>query len=159
MEVQSRTVTKGIIDIPVDPSVIIRFLDDVANNKLVDSMNEEAKLLYKDDKYEVDYLKYKATWPVSARDFVLLAVTREYNNKVYMLTRSINYGVPAVKGAVRGDVVVGSYCIERVGDKKTRLTYISDSDVKGWIPGTIKNMVAKSQAEVPANVVKALGFK
>jgi hypothetical protein len=122
-------------------------------------MNEEAKCLYKDDKYEVDYLKYKATWPVSARDFVLLAVTRQANNKVYMVTRSINYGVQPVKGAVRGEVYVGSYSIERVGEKKTRVTYISDSDVKGWIPGAIKNMVAKNQAEVPANLAKALGFK
>lgn len=76
-----------------------------------------------------------------------------------MLTKSINYGVAPVKGVVRGDVLIGSYSIEKLAENKTRLTYISDSDVKGWIPGPVKNMVAKSQAEVPANVAKALGLK
>lgn len=39
MEVQSRTVTKGVIDLNISDKVIIQFLDNVNNNKLVDSMN------------------------------------------------------------------------------------------------------------------------
>lgn len=146
--------SKGVADIPASLEDLIKFLEDINNVKLVDVMNEEGKVLYKDEKFEIDYLKYKAPWPVSSRDFTLLATTRREGKKAYLLTKSIPYDYPIPNKVVRGEVFIGSYCIEELGPKQCRVTYISMADPKGWIPGPIKNSAGKNQAQVPGLLLK-----
>jgi len=47
---------------------------------------------------------------------------------------------------------MGGYVIERVDENKTRVTYMSNADIKGSIPGMIKNELAKKQGEVAARI-------
>ena len=71
-----------------------------------------------------------------------------------MLTRSIDYNYPIPPKVVRGEVHMGSYCIEELAPNKCKVTYISDADPKGWIPGVIKNTASKNQAQVPGLLQK-----
>lgn len=77
-------------------------------------------------------------------------------NKTYIMTKTIPYDYPVPKGVVRGEVYIGSYCLEELEPKKTRVTYISDADPKGMIPGMIKSRVSKGQASVPSNLLKLI---
>lgn len=51
------------------------------------------------------------------------------------------------------------YEVTKVGDKKTKVVYISDADPAGSLPGFIKTMVSKGQAEVPVNLKRYLEGK
>ena len=53
---------------------------------------------------------------------------------------------------------IGGYIVEKVGDK-SKVSYFSDVDLKGSIPGILKNKLSKSQAEQPAKIKKALEGK
>ena len=91
-------------------------------------------------------MKYKGIWPVSDRDFVNVGVKlRESDSKMYIGTKACNYPYPEVKGVVRGEVYIGGYIIQKVDETQTKVTYISDADLKGNIPGMVKNALSVKQ--------------
>ena len=47
---------------------------------------------------------------------------------------------------------LGGYIIEKIDEKKTKVTYISDTDIKGSIPGMIKNQLNKRQGSIPSKI-------
>lgn len=121
-----------------------------------DDLCIEAKSVVKDGDYEVGYLQYKAPWPVSNRDFVMLTWKKVDGNKIYFLNSSIDYPVPAVNGVVRAQIIVGSYGLEKLKDNVTKITYISHSDPKGNIPEALSNVTSKKQSETPHLVYKGI---
>ena len=40
---------------------------------------------------------------------------------------------------------VGGYVLEKMSEKETKVTYFSDTDLKGSIPAMIKNKVSEKQ--------------
>lgn len=154
MDAGERVASRGVCDIPASLEELVAFIDDPKNTKLIDVMNEEGTRIYNDEKYAIDYFRYRAPWPVSGRDFVLLSTKRREGKKVFILTKSIAYNHPIPNKIVRGEVHVGSYCIEELEPKKCKVTYISDADPKGWIPGPLKNSASKNQAQVPGLLLK-----
>ena len=105
------------------------------------------KVLYeKKDVFKVNYQQYKGIWPVSNRDFVSVGIIiKESDNKVYIGTKACNYPHPEVKGVVRGEVYIGGYIIEKVDENHTKVTYISDADLKGNIPQMVQNQLSAKQ--------------
>jgi len=60
-------------------------------------------LYKKGDIFRVNYMQYKATWPVSNRDFVNVGVKRyEGPTKFYIGTKKCHYPHPEVNKVVRG---------------------------------------------------------
>lgn len=53
---------------------------------------------------------------------------------------------------VRGEIIIGGYVLERIDDNTTKVTYMSNADIKGSIPGMIKNELAKKQGEVASKI-------
>jgi hypothetical protein len=53
---------------------------------------------------------------------------------------------------VRGECFIGGYIGEKVEEKTLKVTYISDGDVKGSIPGFVKNIFSQGQGEVASRV-------
>ena len=74
------------------------------------------------------------------------------DNKIYMAFKSINYPHPLPNKVVRGEVISGGYIIEKIDDNTTKVTYVSDADVKGSVPSMIKNQVAKRQGAISGNI-------
>jgi hypothetical protein len=57
---------------------------------------------------------------------------------------------------VRGQIIVGGYVLEKIDEKSTKVTYMSNADIKGSIPGMIKNELAKKQGEVAAKISEVM---
>lgn len=105
------------------------------------------------DHFRVNYMQYKGIWPVSNRDFVNVAhIFRVSESKVYIGTKVCNFPYPEVKGVVRGEVFIGGYIIQKIDDNTTSITYISDADLKGSIPGLIKNTLSQKQGEIASRI-------
>lgn len=101
---------------------------------------------------KVLYQQYKAPWPVSNRDFVSVSHLARVDNKIYLGVKSVEYPHPEVKGVVRGWIHIGGYILEKIDENTTRITYISDSDTKGSLPGLVKNAVSQKQGGIAARV-------
>lgn len=157
--VDGRRVVKGVYEIPLPLETITNYQDNITNVMVTDSMCISAKSLVKDGEFEICHFTYKAPWPLSNRDFVTLRRKFVDGDKVYYLNKSYDYGVPEVNGVVRGELVIGSFCIEKIGENKCRVTYISQSDPKGDVPEAMKNMAAKRQSEMPINLYKGIQSK
>ena len=64
---------------------------------------------------------------------------------MYIGTKACNYPHPEVKGVVRGEIYMGGYIIDKIDETHTRITYLSDVDLKGSIPTMIKNTLSQKQ--------------
>lgn len=113
-------------------------------------------------KYRVNYMQYKGIWPVDNREFINVSgKLRENENKMYIATAACEFPHPESKGVVRGEVFVGGYIIEKISETQTQVTYVSDADLKGSIPGMIKNTLSAKQGEIAskiAPVMKTSGY-
>lgn len=90
--------------------------------------------------------------PVSDRDFVTVERYFKEGNNFYITTKSCSYPHDEIKGVVRGDCVIGGYSAEKIDEKTLRIIYLSDGDIKGSIPGFVKNYFSQSQGEVASRV-------
>jgi len=50
-----------------------------------------------------------------------------------------------VNGVVRAQAYIGGYIMEKIDEKTTKVTYMSNADIKGSIPTMIKNQLSKKQ--------------
>jgi len=147
MEIENRIASKGTAIVPYNIEKIYEFLGKEETLLKLNPMLSEMKILHNvEGEYRVNYMRYKGVWPVADRDFVNVArKLREDEGKAYIGTTSCNYPFPAVDKVVRGEVYIGGYIIEKIDESNTRVTYISDADMKGSIPGMVKNTLSSKQ--------------
>jgi hypothetical protein len=138
---------------------VIDFLNKEESLAKINPMLLEIKVLYQknnekgEDIFRVNYQQYKGIWPVANRDFVSVAVKfRESADKKYIGTKACNYPHPEVKGVVRGEIYIGGYIISKVDETHTKIVYISDADLKGMIPGMVKNTLSEKQGDIASKV-------
>ena len=67
------------------------------------------------------------------------------DKRIFWAYKSIAYPFAEVKNVVRGEVKVGGFILEELEEKKTRVTYVSDVDVKGKIPGMLKKKMSEDE--------------
>ena len=60
---------------------------------------------------------------------------------------------------MRAELFIGGYILEKIDDERTKVTYISDTDIKGSIPTMIKNKVMEKEGNVPASIESELKKK
>ena len=123
--------------------------------KLNDSLVNFA-VLHQQAELRVITMEYKAVWPVSNRDFVCVSARSQVEDAYYIATQTCNYPYPEKNGVVRAHLHVGGYILRKVNENTTSVTYISDSDVKGNIPGMIKNSQAAKQGQIAGRVQAAM---
>lgn len=153
MEIGDRIASKGVAIVKFNIEKVVTFLEkEDTLQKLNPDLLEKKTLHAVKDHFKVLYQQYKAVWPVSNRDFVSVSHLFRVNGKVYLGTKSVNYPYPEVKGVVRAEIFIGGYIIEKIDENTTRITYISDSDAKGSIPGMIKNTVTQKQGGIAATI-------
>jgi hypothetical protein len=132
-------------------------LDKEDSLKKINPMLLEIKVLKdQEGKFRVNYMQYKGIWPVDNRDFVNVSGKERIGDKMYIATNACDFPYPEAKGVVRGEVFVGGYIIEKISETQTSITYISDADLKGSIPGMIKNTLSSKQGEISAKVEKCM---
>jgi hypothetical protein len=153
IELEGNIASKGvaIVDQPIEK--IIEFLLTPGVLKKLNSTCVEDKVLFEDENLKVTYMRYSAPWPVSHRDFVSVAYQHlEGDTKAYIGSKSCSWPCPEEKKVVRGEIIIGGYVLEKIDEKSTKVTYMSNADIKGSIPGMIKNELAKKQGEVAAKI-------
>lgn len=163
MEVDGRVAAMGVHTAEYNIEKVIAFLEKEESLAKINPQVIEIKVLYeKKDVFKVNYQQYKGIWPVSNRDFVSVGIKiRESETKMYIGTKACNYPHPEVKGVVRGEIFIGGYIIEKIDENNTKIIYISDADLKGSIPGMVKNTLSEKQGEVASKigyVMKKEGF-
>lgn len=89
---------------------------------------------------------------MAARDLTIYGIRKQVGDTFYLVSKSVPYHLEDQEGIVRAECHIGAYILQILGPSTTRVTYVSDADVKGMIPGFIKNMVSKHQASVPINL-------
>ena len=157
---EDRVASRGEALILVPYQEVVDFILDPNCIKYIDKMLERNELLHSEEGIEISYLKYKGMFPVSARDFVILTMDKQVSEGRYIFaSTSVKYKKGEESGVVRATVKCAGYEILDLGEGKTKVTYISDADPSGSLPGFIKTMVSKGQAEVPFNLKRYLEAK
>jgi hypothetical protein len=93
---------------------------------------------------------------VSHRDFVCVSYRLNEGNKIYLGSKSCNYPIPEVNGVVRAEAFIGGYILEKLNEKSTKVTYMSNADIKGSIPTIVKNQLSKNQGTIAGRVEEAM---
>ena len=143
---------KGSGKINCPPEFLMRILLDPAYSKQLDDMLDKMTLVQSiQDHVQLMYLKYKAVWPTSARDFCALNVFGQYNKTTFLhaATSVVDPRVPEERGFVRGDVLSGGYIIEVCPGQAelSRVTYVTQVDLKGNVPAFLVNKICESQPQ------------
>jgi len=97
-------------------------------------------------------MEYKAVWPVSNRDFVSVSVRKQVDGVYYIASQSCNFPYAEKNGVVRAHLYVGGYIIRKINENTTSVTYISDTDIKGSVPGMIKNAQSSKQGQIAGRI-------
>lgn len=157
-EIDGRIASKGIDKVKFNIDKVITFLEKEESLKLINPMLLEIKSLHVvDNKFRVNYMQYKGIWPVDNRDFVNVSAKEwEGDNIFFIATTACSFPYPEAKSVVRGEVFVGGYIIEKIDENTTQVTYISDADLKGSIPGMIKNTLSAKQGEIASKIQEAM---
>ena len=116
--------------------------------KKVDSMLLETNTLKEiNETTKIVNFVYSGIWPVWGRDLVSCEIDRleEGGKKRYIGFRVSKMPYPERSDFVRGVCNVGGYILERVDDRNTRVTYLSDLDIRGTAPDFIKQKACRDQ--------------
>lgn len=155
-EIDGRVASKGVAKVNYNIEKVFGFLDQEDTLKKINPMLLEIKVLEINENYRINYMQYKGIWPVDNREFVNVSAKEKNSDKIYISTCACAYPYPASKGVVRGEVYVGGYIIEKLGENATQITYISDADLKGSIPGMVKNTLSAKQGEIAGKIAPAM---
>lgn len=104
--------SKGVAIVNFPIKEVFEFLDHVGTLQLLDETCIEEKSIFEEKDIQVLYLRFKAPWPVSHRDFVLVSYRFEDGpNKIYLGSKSCGYPHAEVKGVVRAEAKIGGYIL------------------------------------------------
>lgn len=156
-EIDGRVAAKGVDKVNYSIEKVFNFLDQESSLKKINNQLLEIKVLeVKEGAYRINYQQYKGIWPVDNREFICVSGKEITPSKIYIATTAVAYPYPESKGVVRGEVFVGGYIIEKINDNVTQVTYFSDADLKGSIPGMVKNTLSAKQGEIASRVGAAM---
>ncbi|KAG0173704.1 hypothetical protein DFQ28_008297 [Apophysomyces sp. BC1034] len=101
------------------------------------------------------WVKLKAPWPVSSRDFAATSLRDINDDECYVVMSSVEDSqIPPVSGCVRGDLKISGWKIYQV-EGGVGVTYITQVDLAGSIPSSfLKNV----QLQVPLCAGKVVEY-
>lgn len=147
------TCIKGTGTLQVPPEFVMVVLTDDQYAQQLDDMLKDLRIVQEVIPKTVGilHLQYKAVWPTSGRDFVLVNFQGRVNDKTLIQggTSIVDPRVPEDKAYVRGDCIVGGYVIKKVegNPNACEVTYVGKLDLKGNIPAFVVNKAMASQPQ------------
>mmetsp|Transcript_1502 Transcript_1502/g.1700 ORF Transcript_1502/g.1700 Transcript_1502/m.1700 type:complete len:234 (+) Transcript_1502:25-726(+) len=100
---------------------------------------------WEDKKVMIGYMKFIGQWPIAQRDMcVLMSFKRtdgENSKALCIGTSIVNPGCPEVNGIVRANILASGFVLEPLGPNKTKVTYLIQLELGGWIPAWVTNFV------------------
>lgn len=133
------------------------FLADVKRRPEWDHLMQEGKLIeIIDENTTVQYIRMKASFPVSARDVVTLNHVAKLNDGRMMMTCKsiVHKSCPEIPGVIRLDCDCAGFVVAPINDQPNKcfVIQIANADPKGWIPKSILKLV--STRDMPASAKK-----
>eukprot|EP01115_Flamella_aegyptia_P011642 TRINITY_DN55373_c0_g1_i1.p1 TRINITY_DN55373_c0_g1~~TRINITY_DN55373_c0_g1_i1.p1 ORF type:complete len:223 (-),score=97.61 TRINITY_DN55373_c0_g1_i1:48-716(-) len=98
---------------------------------------------------DIGYYSAKAPIGVSNRDWVnqrSWKQTADGKEFIIMNHSVVHPNAPEKKGFVRANSILTGYLVRSTGDNSCSLTYLTQNDPKGWIPGWLSNTVTRQFA-------------
>lgn len=141
---------KSEINLPFSVIDVFAMLTNTDRQKELDPQRQIQEKLKKFSSHTwVDYIRFKAVWPTSARDFINLSHWRILNdNRVVLFAFSTdkfnNLRAPGADGTVRGDMLLGGFILTPT-PQGTKLQYLVETDLKGSLPSSVVNFAANTQ--------------
>ena len=125
--------------------------------KIYVDMLENKVLQDIDDNNHIVLSRFKAPFPTSRREFVMLKSREVLEDGSHLITScSINYeGTPFSTGFVRGAAMTGMLVTPLLDENKIKVVKIDYVDPKGWIPAFVLNWVKGKSIE---NINKMQGY-
>ena len=150
---KDRVVTKAETTYNLPFDAVVAYMSDPLLMKKMSKQVEKAELLHDDGDKRVVFIKMEGAGPVSSREVVAVnSIRQENSKKAYIGSRSIDYPCKfADPDSVRAELHVAGFIIEALDGGKTKVTSFNDIDLKGMIPGFIKNSMSKKRA---SNIVE-----
>jgi hypothetical protein len=145
---------KGVGIVPAPPKLLEDAIRVQENMKIIDPMCKETKCIKTYDKdHHIYYANFKVGPMLSDRDFVWWCLDANLPDGSYVSTGKsiLTKDCPDVSGRVRGEIRASGYVVQPVKDdpKSSKVTYVVQTDPRGWLPTWIVNIVAASQAYNP----------
>lgn len=146
------------------PTCSARVLYDVLHDpdyrKTWDENMIDGHLIEQLDKHnDVGYYSAKLPMGVTNRDFVNERSWRVKEGEMIIINHSVPHkDKPEEKGFVRGNSILAGYIVRPDGEGCT-LSYIAQSDPKGWIPGWLVNKVTTKFAPKLIDKMREVGPK
>ncbi|KAJ3050018.1 hypothetical protein HK097_008999 [Rhizophlyctis rosea] len=136
-------------------------VENVGTRLAWDSQFEHATLLEQISPVCVlSHVKFKAMWPVSARDAIVVSVQSMKDDRYQFLTVSPDNSdtVPPLpaQGIVRAHVTLAGWDIWAKSDSRFAITYIAQTDPRGWLPASVLKALTTQTALMVADVVDYL---
>ncbi|CAG5134819.1 unnamed protein product [Candidula unifasciata] len=141
----------------VDGATLYDVLHDPNYRKTWDqTMLEGAEICAINPNNDIGYYAIKCPPPLKNRDFVTQRSWLDCGCEKMIINHSVNHAArPLTKGMVRGISYLTGYHILQL-DKKTQLTYVSQSDPKGKLPAWAINKLTRMFApKVISRIYKA----
>lgn len=133
----------------IDGNVLYDTLHDPDYRKEWDeNMIEGYNITQLDANNDIGYYSAKAPSPVSNRDFVnqrSWMVSSDGKEFIIMNHTVIHKNAPEKKGFVRANSIMTGYMVRSIEGGCT-LTYLTQTDPKGWIPAWLSNTVTRKFA-------------
>jgi len=157
--------TKGVSQLSISPSTAAELVTDFDFMQFWDKQFDRGHIVqdFKESENErkIVYMRYKAPWPVSQRDFVNVSEIRHRENNqegggnsenngsnnvgVRVLATSFSHkDAPDVSGIVRADLMYGGweFISSSSSSSSCKATYITAMNPKGTLPTWLVNQVA-----------------
>jgi len=133
----------------LDADVLYDVLHDPEYRTVWDeNMIEGFNIVQLDDHNDIGYYSAKVPTPITNRDFVNQRCWRIKDNKEYVIFNHsvVHPSVPEKKGFVRANSILTGYLVRKNDAGGSTLTYLTQTDPKGWIPTWLANKVTKTFA-------------
>lgn len=93
----------------------------------------------------VIHMIMKMPGPISNREVVAVNTVRIEGNRAFVGNKSCNFPFQKDPDTVLAELHLAGFILEKIDANRTNLINISDVDVKGSIPGFIKNSLASKR--------------
>ena len=157
LKVGDRIASKGEAVIRATPQEIDEFLSSEENQMKLSSNVKEFRTIQDLGDSKIRYRRHEGSWPVQDRDFIMCSSKKYDGDRLIITSRSIESSYPEVPSVTRAECYIGGYVVDKVDATSSKVTFISDIDLKGSIPNMIQKKLSKLQAENPWKLKLVMG--
>ena len=147
-EIGGNLATKGETILKGNLEQLVEYVLDVEKRPEYDKMYNSGCVLKDYGGIGIVYQKFNGIFPVKSRDFVILLCKERIEKGFLMHCKSIEYDYPADGKSVRAIAVSAGFELKEVEPGMIKVTYITESDPCGDLPGIVKRQAGKMQSGV-----------